>query len=193
MSKPASPLPTPRLGPAALAAACLVTAAVAEATPRPPSPAPDFAALDRAIDAGEFPKLGSVVVERGGEVVYERYVVGDAATLRDTRSATKTITGMLVGAAIADGELAGVDARVLPFFAERTIARPDPRKAAMFEDLARNLTVPHALGMTTVLVVPDHTREIFREGWELEGRDAAHVDHVTDDLAAFLRTIAAPA
>lgn len=69
----------------------------------------------------------------------------------------------------------------------------DPRKAAMFEDLARNLTVPHALGMTTVLVVPDHTREIFREGWELEGRDAAHVDHVTDDLAAFLRTIAAPA
>ena len=29
-----------------------------------------------------------------------------------------------------------------------------PTKAAMFEDLARNLGVPHALGMTTVLVVP---------------------------------------
>jgi putative hydrolase of the HAD superfamily len=62
-------------------------------------------------------------------------------------------------------------------------------KAAMFEDLARNLVVPHALGMTTVLVVPEHTREVFREGWELEGRDAPHVDHVTDDLAAFLATI----
>ena len=33
----------------------------------------------------------------------------------------------------------------------------------MFEDLARNLAVPHALGMTTVLVVPEGTREVFRE------------------------------
>jgi putative hydrolase of the HAD superfamily len=65
----------------------------------------------------------------------------------------------------------------------------DAGKAAMFEDLARNLAVPHALGMTTVLVVPEHTREVFREGWELEGRDAPHVDHVTDDLAGFLQRI----
>src|SRR6266849_5448220 len=60
-----------------------------------------------------------------------------------------------------------------------------------FEDVARNLEVPHALGMTTVLVVPERTREVFREGWELEGRDAAHVDHVTDDLVGFLEAIAA--
>ena len=64
----------------------------------------------------------------------------------------------------------------------------DPACSAMFEDLARNLAVPHALGMTTVLVVPEGTREVFREDWELEGRDAAHVDFVTDDLAGFLRT-----
>ena len=56
----------------------------------------------------------------------------------------------------------------------------------MFEDLARNLVVPHQLGMTTVLVVPDGTKEVVREDWELEGRDAAHVDHVTDDLTGFL-------
>jgi putative hydrolase of the HAD superfamily len=65
----------------------------------------------------------------------------------------------------------------------------DAGRSAMFEDLARNLAVPHALGMTTVLVVPEHTREVFREGWELEGRDAPHVDHVTDDLVTFLETI----
>ena len=65
----------------------------------------------------------------------------------------------------------------------------DAAKAAMFEDLARNLAVPHALGMTTVLVVPEHTREVFREGWELEGRDAPHVDHVTDDLVGFLEQL----
>jgi putative hydrolase of the HAD superfamily len=66
----------------------------------------------------------------------------------------------------------------------------DPERTAMFEDLARNLAVPHALGMTTVLVVPEGTREVFREDWELEGRDAPHVDHVTDDLAGFLLRIA---
>ena len=66
----------------------------------------------------------------------------------------------------------------------------DPAKAAMFEDLARNLAVPHALGMTTVLVVPEGTREVFREDWEMEGRDAPHVDHVTDDHAGFLQRLA---
>jgi putative hydrolase of the HAD superfamily len=67
----------------------------------------------------------------------------------------------------------------------------DAGRAAMFEDLARNLAVPHALGMTTVLVVPEHSREVFREGWELEGRDAPHVDHVTDNLVGFLQGLSA--
>src|SRR5215831_8631318 len=65
----------------------------------------------------------------------------------------------------------------------------DPTKAAMFEDLARNLETPHALGMTTVLVVPEGTREVFREDWEMEGRDAPYVDHLTDDLTRFLEEI----
>ena len=65
----------------------------------------------------------------------------------------------------------------------------DPLRAAMFEDLARNLAVPHQLGMTTVLVVPDDSKEVVREDWELEGRDAAHVDHVTEDLTSFLRAL----
>lgn len=62
----------------------------------------------------------------------------------------------------------------------------DPTRAAMFEDLARNLVIPHQLGMTTVLVVPDGAKEVVREDWELEGRDAAYVDYVTDDLTRFL-------
>jgi putative hydrolase of the HAD superfamily len=65
----------------------------------------------------------------------------------------------------------------------------DPTRAAMFEDLARNLVVPHRLGMTTVLVVPDGSQDVVREDWELEGRDADHVDHVTDDLTGFLRRL----
>ena len=74
---------------------------------------------------------------------------------------------------------------------ERFLARHDvdAAKAAMFEDLARNLEAPHALGMTTVLVVPQGQREVFREAWELEGRDAAHVDHVTENLAEFINAL----
>jgi putative hydrolase of the HAD superfamily len=69
-----------------------------------------------------------------------------------------------------------------------------PERAAMFEDLSRNLEVPHALGMTTVLVVPPEARELLgetgRQDWERAGRDAAHVNHVTDDLAGFLEQVA---
>jgi putative hydrolase of the HAD superfamily len=75
---------------------------------------------------------------------------------------------------------------------ERFLARHnvDPHQAVLFEDLARNLEVPHALGMATVLVVPQGTGVVLREDWELTGRDAPHVDHVTDDLAGFLRAVA---
>jgi putative hydrolase of the HAD superfamily len=65
----------------------------------------------------------------------------------------------------------------------------DPARAAMFEDLSRNLVVPHRLQMTTVLVVPDGAQEVVREDWELEGRDAEHVDYVTDDLTGFLAAL----
>jgi putative hydrolase of the HAD superfamily len=61
-----------------------------------------------------------------------------------------------------------------------------PERAAMFEDLSRNLEAPAALGMKTVLVVPSGTREVFQDEWEMEGRDAPHVDYLTDDLGAFL-------
>src|SRR3974390_1979652 len=95
---------------------------------------------------------------------------------------------------VFDIEAAELEAKPSPPTYERFLAlhNVDPTRAAMFEDLARNLAVPHALGMTTVLVVPEGTREVFREGWELEGREAAHVDHVTDDLVAFLEALASP-
>ena len=92
---------------------------------------------------------------------------------------------------VFDIAAANLDPKPLPQVYERFLARHgvDPAKAAMFEDLARNLETPHALGMTTVLVVPEGQREVFREAWELEGRDAPYVDHLTDDLTRFLEEI----
>ena len=67
----------------------------------------------------------------------------------------------------------------------------DPFRAAMFEDMPRNLEVPKALGMVTVLIVPQAEKEHGAEAWELAGHDDPHIDHVADDLAHFLGKILA--
>jgi putative hydrolase of the HAD superfamily len=58
----------------------------------------------------------------------------------------------------------------------------------MFDDLEKNLLVPHDVGMTTVQVVAseDFAHDQV-EAWELTRGVASHVHHVTDDLANFLK------
>ena len=62
------------------------------------------------MEVGEYGEITSVVISRGGEVVVEQYFDGDAETLRNTRSCTKTVAGMLLGIAIERGIVAGVEA-----------------------------------------------------------------------------------
>ena len=66
----------------------------------------------------------------------------------------------------------------------------DPKRAAMFEDLDRNLAPAHELGMTTVLVrsADGHADPAVR-GWGEVAEGAPHVHHRTDNLAEFLATI----
>jgi putative hydrolase of the HAD superfamily len=75
------------------------------------------------------------------------------------------------------------DRRAYERFLEKHVV--EPRRAAIFEDIAKNLVVPHDLGMITTLVVP-RTADPFRESFEQEAVAAPHIDHVTDDLAGFL-------
>lgn len=62
----------------------------------------------------------------------------------------------------------------------------DPARSALFEDIPRNLVIPHARGMKTVLVLPAAGEAVEREAWEVASGDEAHVDYVTDDLVGFL-------
>jgi putative hydrolase of the HAD superfamily len=55
----------------------------------------------------------------------------------------------------------------------------DPARAAMIEDLPRNLRPAAALGMTTVLVQTG-------EEWAQVDAEGEHIHHVTDDLVAWL-------
>ena len=64
----------------------------------------------------------------------------------------------------------------------------DPHTAIMFEDLAKNLEVPHQLGMATVLVLPKR-HDPVRESFEQKAEVASYIHHSTDDLAGFLRNI----
>ncbi len=104
-----------------------------------------------AVRAGSYQQITSVVVARGDRVLYEQYfdTLG-AEALRNTRSATKTITGMLIGAAVDRGLLHG-ESRVLPFFKDRLpLANPDPRK--------ERITVEDFLTMSSLLECDDENQ-----------------------------------
>ncbi|MCA3562663.1 MAG: pyrimidine 5'-nucleotidase [Aestuariivirga sp.] len=61
-----------------------------------------------------------------------------------------------------------------------------PGTSAMFEDIARNLEAPHALGMATVLVVSPGNNDAEHLNKASGGTAQEHIHHVTDDLASFL-------
>lgn len=71
------------------------------------------------------------------------------------------------------------------FFDEHGV---EPSRAAMFEDMEKNLIVPHAVGMRTVLILPK-TPDPFREAWEQVAIASGHVHHVTTDLTDFLQRL----
>jgi len=62
----------------------------------------------------------------------------------------------------------------------------DPSKAAMFDDLARNLSPARALGMTTVWL---KTSAPWNNHGPLIETAPGDIDHETDNLAQFLHSI----
>ncbi len=67
------------------------------------------ASLDSAIERGRYRQITSVVASRDSQIQLERYYgEGSAEHLNNTRSATKSLTAMAVGAAIADGHIGSV-------------------------------------------------------------------------------------
>ena len=65
----------------------------------------------------------------------------------------------------------------------------EPGRAAMFEDIAKNLLVPKARGMTTVLVTGKPGQLDHRQAHDREPPAAGSADFVTDDLTGFLGAV----
>ena len=98
--------------------------------------------LERAVreaeGKGETPKLTSVLALKDGKTTYEGYFGGtDAETLQDTRSATKSITSLAAGIAIAEGRIPSVSSPAFAFLADlKPFAHDGATKSAItVEDL----------------------------------------------------------
>ena len=127
--------------------------------------------MEAAVRSGGFTKIGSVLIARYGKLVYEGYFDGDANTRLDTRSATKSITDVLVGIAIREKKVSGVDARLLSLLPERArkLQNPDPRKAA--------ITVEDFLTMSSPLECDD---------WNDASRGNEERMYLVEDWAQFI-------
>ena len=108
-----------------------------------------LAAMDAAIRKGDFQQVTSVLVARQGKLVHETYFDAPGRdALRNTRSVTKTVTALLVGAAIDRRLLGGVQEHVFGWFPDKhPVANPDPRKDA--------ITVEDLLTMSSILECDD--------------------------------------
>ncbi|GHC02515.1 serine hydrolase domain-containing protein [Thermomonas carbonis] len=113
---------------------------------------PRFDPVDKSIRAGEYKQVTSVLVARDGKLVYEAYFdEGGAQARRNTRSATKTVAGMLAGIAIADGKLSGAQAPIMPLLRDKLpLQNPDPRKDA--------ITVEDLMTMSSLLECDDENQ-----------------------------------
>jgi CubicO group peptidase (beta-lactamase class C family) len=96
-----------------------------------------LATLEDKVADGSYKKITSVLVADHGRLVYEHYFNdGSPDLLNDVRSASKSLTAVLVGAAIQRGAIRDVKAPVYAFFPDIRIDQPDPRRAAItLEDL----------------------------------------------------------
>ena len=97
------------------------------------------------VRAAELPRLRGILVSQRGEIVLERYFGGAAADrATNVKSASKSVLSALVGIAIAEGHIRGIDQPIAEFF-PGYFARPDvdPRK--------RSITIGHLLSMQSGL------------------------------------------
>jgi len=88
----------------------------------------------------KLPDTTSVLVVRNGYIVFEEYYQREKGDLRDLVGATKSITSALIGIAIQEGYVAGVDEKMISFF-------PEFDSEALYPQV-REITIRHLLTMT---------------------------------------------
>ena len=102
----------------------------------------------------------SVLVLYKGKLVYENYAAGwDKDTTHMMASVSKSVLSALVGIAIGEGKIKGVDQKVLDFY-------PEARKLPGWQESKADMTVEHLLTMTSGL--PDDRTATDYKWWEAD-------------------------
>jgi CubicO group peptidase (beta-lactamase class C family) len=111
-------------------------------------------AVQRIIDGDPFARqpslIHSILVARRGRLVLEEYFFGhDRDSVHDTRSASKTFSSVLLGAAMRQGFEISPQSHIMTALAARgPFANPDPRKA--------EITLAHLMTHTSGLDCNDY-------------------------------------
>ncbi len=110
-------------------------------TSPPPSVGLDSILLDEAFArAASMPRLYSLLVARHGELEREAYFNGAGPNrVANIKSASKAVISTLVGIAIEEGTIDGLEVPALQYFPEFEGVNPDPR--------IHRVTLGHLLGM----------------------------------------------
>ena len=108
--------------------------------------------LQAAVMADSFPNTTSVLIARHDTLVYEGYFgYGDELLLNDTRSSTKSLTALAVGAAVHRGTLSE-DSRVFDILGDLAPFEHD-------DPLKKEITVSDLLTMSSALDCNDNDSE----------------------------------
>lgn len=104
-----------------------------------------FELLKTCIQDGTFRKVDSILVVKDGKILVEEYFNGyDRDKLHEIRSATKSLGSALMGIAIDQGKITGVQDKLYAYFQEREpFQKWDVRK--------NEITLENVLNMTTGL------------------------------------------
>jgi CubicO group peptidase (beta-lactamase class C family) len=113
--------------------------------PAEPTVGLDPGIVDSALElAGTLPRLRALIIARHGEIEAERRYRGPALdAAANVKSVSKSILSALVGIAIHQGHLEGIDQPIAPFFQRYIPPDDDPAK--------QRITVGHLLSMQSGL------------------------------------------
>ena len=130
------------------ALAWLVGSAALQTAEATDVPALDAFHRDRILErAARLPRLRSLLVSVGGELIEEHYFNGASARRSaNLKSASKTIIAILVGIAIDRGYLEGVDQPIVDFFPDELAEAEPVKRSITIGDL---LTMRSGLGTTS--------------------------------------------
>ncbi len=110
---------------------------------------PDIERVADKLAAGEYKGITGAMLSVNGDLVFESYAPGYKASGRhDIRSATKSITSLLVGELIEDGSLKSVKRKVSDIL-------PDEFAAVPRGDAKRDITIDDLLTMRSGIACND--------------------------------------